>query len=104
MFSESERLVSTIAGMPREDGVSTTGCDFVVVGGGTAGCILAARLSQDPAIRVALVEPGGDDRSLILRVPGGILKAMRNPRFDWCLQTVPQAGLEGRVLPIRAAG
>jgi choline dehydrogenase-like flavoprotein len=80
--------------MQPSDGASF---DYVVIGSGPAGCALAARLSEDPAIRVCLVEAGGRGRSPLIDTP--ILLAVTVPRaiYNWAYQTVPQAGLAGRM-------
>jgi len=72
--------------------------DFAVVGAGTAGCLLANRLSADPAAKVLLLEAGGDDNYFWIRVPIGYLKTKNNPRTDWCFKTEPEPGLNGRRL------
>ena len=72
--------------------------DYVVVGAGTAGCLLANRLSADPRNRVLLLEAGGKDDYFWIRVPVGYLFTLNNPRTDWCFETEPSAGLNGRVL------
>ncbi|NLH81513.1 MAG: choline dehydrogenase [Phyllobacteriaceae bacterium] len=72
--------------------------DYVIVGGGSAGCVLANRLSADPSVRVALVEAGGEDRWIWCHIPAGYLFAIGNPRADWCFQTEPDPGLNGRSL------
>lgn len=71
--------------------------DYVVVGGGSAGCVVAARLAEDPAVRVCLVEAGPPDDSELVRTPVGavMLVPRRNPR-NWAFETVPQRGLGGR--------
>jgi choline dehydrogenase len=69
--------------------------DYVIVGAGSAGCVLAARLSEDPAATVLLLEAGGDDRRLEIRVPAAFSKLYRS-KVDWGYSTVPQAGLAGR--------
>jgi choline dehydrogenase len=74
--------------------------DFVVVGGGTAGCVLAARLSEDPRSRVCLIEAGGSGKSVFVNVPGAIVLAQRSAALNWRFQTVPQAGLNGRQIPV----
>ncbi len=70
--------------------------DYVIVGAGSAGCVLANRLSADPAVRVLLVEAGGKDRNPWLHIPVGYFKTMHNPKTDWCFVTEPDPGLNGR--------
>ena len=72
--------------------------DYVIAGGGSAGATLAARLSQDPAVSVCLVEAGGDGRDLVIRAPAGVVALLpgRPKLNNWAFETVPQAGLNGR--------
>ena len=70
--------------------------DFVIVGAGSAGCLLANRLSADPDRRVLLVEAGGKDNWFWIKVPVGYLYTIANPRTDWCFTTEPDPGLAGR--------
>jgi choline dehydrogenase-like flavoprotein len=72
--------------------------DHIVVGAGTAGCLLANRLSADPSKRVLLLEAGGKDDYVWIHIPVGYLYCIGNPRTDWCYQTEPDAGLNGRTL------
>ena len=72
--------------------------DFVIVGGGTAGCVLANRLSANPKARVLLLEAGGKDDYIWVRIPVGYLSCMGNPRTDWCFRTERQSGLGGKAL------
>ncbi len=72
--------------------------DYIVIGAGTAGCLLANRLSADPNKRVLLVEAGGRDNYHWIHIPVGYLYCIGNPRTDWLYQTEPDAGLNGRVL------
>lgn len=70
--------------------------DYIIVGGGTAGCVLANRLSQDPDISVLLLEAGGRDNWIWIHIPVGYLFCIGNPRTDWCYRTQAEPGLNGR--------
>jgi choline dehydrogenase len=72
--------------------------DYVIVGAGTAGCVLANRLSADPKVSILLLEAGGKDDYIWIHIPVGYLYTQNNPRTDWCLKTEPEAGLGGRAL------
>ena len=72
--------------------------DYIIVGAGSAGCVLANRLSADPSKRVLLLEAGGRDNWIWFHIPVGYLFAIGNPRADWCLKTEPEEGLNGRSL------
>ena len=72
--------------------------DYVIAGGGSAGCTLAARLAEDPSIRVCLVEAGGRGRNLFIRMPAGNGFVFGNPELDWGYQSIPQASLNGRCI------
>ena len=72
--------------------------DYIVVGAGTAGCLLANRLSADPAVRVLLLEAGGSDNYHWIHIPVGYLYCIGNPRTDWLYKTVAEPGLHGRSL------
>ncbi len=72
--------------------------DYVIAGAGSAGCLLANRLSADAKSRVLVLEAGGSDNWIWFHVPVGYLFAIGNPRSDWCFKTEPEPGLNGRVL------
>src|SRR5690606_4592529 len=72
--------------------------DHIVVGAGTAGCVLANRLSADPRARVLVLEAGGRDNWVWFHVPVGYLYSIGNPRADWMFKTEAVPGLGGRVL------
>jgi len=78
--------------MPRDLG----SWDYVVVGAGTAGCVLANRLSADPDVSVLLIEAGGKDDWIWIHIPVGYLFCIGNPRTDWCYRTEAEPGLNGR--------
>ncbi|MEO5881026.1 MAG: GMC family oxidoreductase N-terminal domain-containing protein, partial [Caldimonas sp.] len=70
--------------------------DYVIVGGGSAGCVLAARLSEDPEVTVCLLEAGPVDKSVLIHCPAGLAVLAKNGAANWAFQTVPQPGLNGR--------
>ena len=72
--------------------------DYIIAGAGSAGCVLANRLSADPNNRVLLLEAGGKDNWIWFHIPVGYLFAMGNPRADWMFKTEAEPGLNGRAL------
>ncbi|KAI0672993.1 alcohol oxidase [Trametes maxima] len=97
-------LALTFAGRARSETVSTTthyAFDYVIIGGGTAGLVVAARLSEDPNVTVAVIEAGIHhvDEPLV-DTPGLFGQSLGNPAFDWGFHSIPQAGLNGTVIPV----
>ncbi len=74
--------------------------DYIIVGAGSAGCVLANRLSADPEVRVLLLEAGGPDDYFWISIPLGIFKTIGNPRTDWCYASEPEPGLDGRAIRV----
>lgn len=70
--------------------------DYVIVGGGSAGCVLANRLSADASVKVALVEAGPDDTNPFIHIPGGIIPVIRSNTLNWKFETQPEAGCAKR--------
>jgi choline dehydrogenase len=76
--------------------MDTIDADYVVVGAGSAGCVVAARLSEDPAVRVVLLEAGGPDRNPWIHIPLGYGKTIADPAVNWCYETEPEPGTNNR--------
>ena len=70
--------------------------DYIIIGGGSAGCVLAARLSEDPTVQVTLLEAGPPDTSVLIHCPAGLAALAKNGQANWAFETVPQPGLNGR--------
>ena len=76
--------------------ISPSAHDYIIVGAGSAGCVLANRLSEDPTTRVLLLEAGPPDRSLWLHLPIGYGKTMWDDRYNWRFETEPDPGMHDR--------
>jgi choline dehydrogenase len=74
--------------------------DYIVIGGGSAGCVLAARLSEDPTCQVVLLEAGGEDRNPLIHIPAGYIKTMVNPAMNWMFETEPEDSSGSRRIAI----
>ncbi len=74
--------------------------DYIVIGAGSAGCVMANRLSADPGNKVLLLEAGGKDSSIWIHVPVGFQKLLNHPTLNWCFETGPEANLGSRRFPI----
>lgn len=85
-------------GPGRKDWCHLKRYDHIIVGAGSAGCVLAHRLSADPRRRVLLLEAGGPDTNPFIHIPAGLAQLVRNPRIDWDYHTDPVPGLDGRRL------
>ena len=70
--------------------------DYVIIGAGSAGCVLANRLSEDPNVSVVLLEAGGNSDTLLVNMPVGSVKLMGNPDYDWMYLTEPDPSINGR--------
>jgi choline dehydrogenase len=74
--------------------------DYVIIGAGTAGCVLAARLSEDRSSSVCLIEAGGEDRHPFIHIPAAVAAAIGTPKLNWRFMTTPQAHLNNRRIPL----
>ncbi len=70
--------------------------DYVIVGGGSAGCVLASRLSEDPDVSVCLLEAGGSHKNPLVKIPSGLIALVGHPIKNWAFETTPQKGFDGR--------
>ena len=74
--------------------------DYIIVGGGTAGCILANRLTASGRHRVLMLEAGGEPRSMWIKIPAGFSKLLTNKKYNWRFQTEPEDNTNGRVISV----
>ena len=74
--------------------------DYIIVGAGSAGCALACRLTENPQVRVLLLEAGGRDRNMWIHIPAGYIKTLDMPGLNWRFETEPEEGTGNRRIPI----
>ena len=74
--------------------------DYIVVGAGSAGCVMAARLSEDATKTVLLLEAGPEDKSMWIDIPAGFSKLLNSPTYNWNFETEPDPGMHNRKIPI----
>ena len=74
--------------------------DYIIVGGGSAGCVLAARLSENANCQVMLIEAGGEDRNPMIHIPAGYIKTMVKPSINWMFESEAEASTAGRHLSL----
>ena len=91
-------MPTTASGSADSDAIEIGSFDYIVVGAGSAGCVLANRLSADPSVSVLLLEAGGKDNHIWIHIPIGYLYTQGKPRTDWCFKTEAEPGLNGRAL------
>ena len=72
--------------------------DYIIIGAGSAGCVLANRLSEDPNKTILILEAGGSDRSVSVSMPAALSIPMNSKRFNWGMYTEPEPGLDGRIM------
>ena len=72
--------------------------DYIIIGAGSAGCVLAHRLGEDPNNKILVLEAGGSDRSISVSMPAALSIPMNSKRFNWGMYTEPEPGLDGRVM------
>ena len=83
-------MTANDADAARADYAADYAADYIIIGGGSAGCVLAARLSEDARISVLLIEAGGEDRNPLIHIPAGYIKTMVNPAMNWMFESEPE--------------
>lgn len=86
----------TMTALPDPSAFQGASFDYVIIGAGSAGCVLARRLGEDPATRILVLEAGGSERSVIVSMPAALTLPMNTRRYNWGMQTEPEPGLNGR--------
>lgn len=74
--------------------------DYVIIGAGTAGCVIADRLGEDPSTSVLILEAGGPNKHIMMKMPGAFIQTMVEPKFNWNFQSEPEPGIDGRVIDV----